>query len=40
MITTFPFHKHLQDGKVIESGIPQFNEIIEEITAFVAQSAL
>ena len=37
-ISTFPLHKHLRDGKVIESTIPQFHEILEEITAFIAQS--
>jgi hypothetical protein len=37
-IATFPFHKHLRDDKVLESAIPQFCEILEEITAFVAQS--
>lgn len=37
-LPTFPFHKHLRNGKVVESEIPQFCEIIEEITAFIAQS--
>jgi len=37
-VSTFPFHKHLQGGKVIESTIPQFREILEEISAFIAQS--
>ena len=39
-IPTFPFHKHLQDGKVVESTTPQFREILEEITAFIAQSTI
>lgn len=37
-ISTFPLHKHLRDGKVVESTIPQFREILEEITAFITQS--
>jgi len=37
-IPTFPFHKHLLHGKVVESTIPRFPEILEEITAFVAKS--
>lgn len=37
-VSTFPFHKHLRDGKVIESTIPQIREILEEISAFIAQS--
>lgn len=37
-ISTFPLHKHAQDGKVVESTVPQFNEILDEITAFIAQS--
>ncbi len=38
-ISTFPLHKHAQDGKIVESTIPQFHEILEEITAFIAQSS-
>jgi hypothetical protein len=37
-ISTFPLHKHSQDGKVVESIVPKFHEILEEITAFIAQS--
>ncbi len=37
-ISTFPLHKHSQDGKVVESTVPKFHEILEEITAFIAQS--
>lgn len=37
-ISTFPLHKHAQDGTVVESTVPQFNEILDEITAFIAQS--
>ncbi len=37
-ISTFPLHKHSQDGKVVESTVPKFHETIEEITAFIAQS--
>jgi len=37
-IPTFPFHKHLQNGKVIESSIPQFHEILEEITSLIVKS--
>lgn len=37
-ISTFPLHKHLRDGKVIESSIPEFQEILEEIITFIAQS--
>ena len=37
-ISTFPNHKHLQDGKVIESTFPHFPEILEEIITFIAQS--
>ncbi len=37
-IPTFPFHKHLRDGKVVESTIPEFQEILDEITTFIAQS--
>jgi hypothetical protein len=37
-ISTVPFHKHLRDGKVIESTIPEFQEILEEISTFIAQS--
>ena len=38
-ISTFPLHKHSQDGKVVESTVPKFHEILEEITAFIAQSS-
>ncbi len=37
-ILTFPLHKHAQDGTVVESTVPQFYEILDEITAFIAQS--
>jgi len=37
-ISTFPNHKHLKDGRVIESTFPRFPEILEEITTFIAQS--
>ncbi len=37
-IATFPYHKHLHDGNVMESKTPQFDEILEEITAIIAQS--
>lgn len=37
-IATFPIHKHLSDDSVIESTIPKFHEVLEEITAFVARS--
>jgi len=37
-ISTYPLHKHLQDGMIVESTVPQFHEILEEITAFIAQS--
>jgi hypothetical protein len=37
-ISTFPLHKHAQDGTVVESTVPQFHEILDEITAFIAQS--
>lgn len=37
-IATFPYHKHLHDGNVIESKTPQIDEILEEITAIIAQS--
>lgn len=36
-IPTFPFHKHLRDSKVIESNIPEFHEILEEVITFIAQ---
>ncbi|MBI5408949.1 MAG: hypothetical protein HZA14_06255 [Nitrospirae bacterium] len=38
-ILTFPNHKHLHDGKVINSNPPKFSEILEEITASIAQSS-
>jgi hypothetical protein len=38
-VSTFPYHKHRHDGKVIESAIPQFRDILEEITAVIAQSS-
>lgn len=37
-ISTFPNHKHLQGGRSIESTFPNFPEILEEITTFIAQS--
>jgi len=37
-ISTSPCHKHLRDGKVIESTIPKIREILEEITALITQS--
>ena len=37
-IPTFPNHKHLHEGKVISSTPPKFSEILEEITAIIAQS--
>lgn len=39
-IATFPIHKHLSDGRVIGTNIPEFYEILEEITAFIARSAI
>ena len=38
-ISTFPHHKHLHDSKVIDSNPPKFTEILEEITAIIAQSS-
>ena len=37
-ISTFPHHKHLHDDKVISATPPKFSEILEEITAIIAQS--
>ncbi len=37
--STFPDHKHLHDGKVIDSNLPSFAELLEEITAMIAQSS-
>lgn len=39
-IHTFPFHKHFGDGKVVESSLPVFREILEEISALIAQSSV
>jgi hypothetical protein len=36
-ISTSPDHKHLQDGKIVESTVPQFHEVIQEISAFIVQ---
>lgn len=37
-VSTFPFHKHIRDGKVMESTVPEFREMMEEINVFIAQS--
>ena len=37
-ISTFPYHKHLHNNRVVDSAIPEFNEILEEITALIAKS--
>ncbi|MFZ3138072.1 MAG: DUF6516 family protein [Thermodesulfovibrionales bacterium] len=37
-IPTFPRHKHLEDGKVMESAIPKFHEVLEEISTVIVQS--
>lgn len=37
-IATFPFHKHHSNGRVMESIMPKFHEVLEEITAFIAHS--
>jgi hypothetical protein len=39
-ISTFPNHKHLQGGRIIESTFPHFAETLEEITTFLAQFTL
>lgn len=36
-VSTFPVHKHLPD-KVIESALPDFKRLMEEISAFIIQS--
>ena len=38
-IPVFPNHKHLHDGKVISATPPKLSEILEEITALIAQSS-
>jgi hypothetical protein len=38
-ISTYPVHKHLKDGMVVESSIPEFSELLEEIAAFISQAA-
>lgn len=37
-ISSFPFHKHLRDDKIVASTVPKFNDIIEEITAVIVQA--
>jgi len=36
-IPAFPNHKHLHDGKVISATPPKFSDLLEEITAIIAQ---
>lgn len=36
-VITFPMHKHIKD-KVIESLLPDFKELLEEISTFIIQS--
>jgi len=36
-IPTFPMHKHLRD-KVVESSLPDFKELLEEISTHIIQS--